>query len=86
MLWQRPADVDSITGIRENHATLTILLTSQPASWSDIANHFEMDFGHALLQGTRLVKKRDGDKTASSKFSLNVGFQNQKKNIFTGPL
>lgn len=74
-----------ITGIRENPATLTTFLTSQPASWSDIAKHFEMDFGHALSQGIRHLKPRDGDKTASSKFALNVGFQNQNKNIYTGP-
>ncbi|MCJ1469640.1 hypothetical protein MMC07_008276, partial [Pseudocyphellaria aurata] len=72
-----------ITGIQEDPATLTTHLASQPASWSDIADHFEMDFGHAV---SRRLKRRDGDKTASSKFSLNVGFQNQVKTIFTGPL
>lgn len=79
------ADVNSITGIREDPDTLTTLLTSESASWSDIANHFEMDFGHAMSQTTRRLKQRDGDKTASSKFALNVGFQNQKKNIYNGP-
>lgn len=78
--------MDSITGIHEDPATLTTLLASQPASWSDIANDFEMDFGHMLSQGTRRLKQRDGDITVTKTFSLNVGIQNQKKNIFTGPL
>lgn len=87
-VWQlaKPLIEIRISRIREDEVKLTTLLTARPAPWSDVASHFEMNFGHAMPKQRSLRRRGLGDvafaKGATA--NLNVGTPGEKFTIISG--
>ena len=70
--------VNSVSTITEDSATLTTYLTAKPASWSDVASNYDLDFGQAVLYPPQRLKERSlwGDITNVGKGVLDAATGN----------
>lgn len=89
--------MNSIDKIREDKSTLTTFLEAQKAPWSEVAGTYDINFGHILPKpkGARGLKNRgllsgiggilqgDLEFSKSATFSVAVGQEGQRTNIYT---
>lgn len=54
-----------ISNVREDEPHLTTFLTAKPASWSQVAGNFNIDFGTALAKNNTMVRRGLGSITHS---------------------